>query len=162
MNPSLELLLRTLNLNTRLFLNALEGVDDEIATARPNDNTNHMAFIACHLIDARSYLAKLAGRETTYPFKELLEKAKGIDDIEEFPTVEELCSAWKQVSQSLSDQLATLSDDALKKKVEQPFPIEDGGTLLGGINFLLEHDAFHIGQLGFLRRYFGLEAMKYS
>ncbi|HEX9723580.1 MAG TPA: hypothetical protein VGC53_04790 [Vicinamibacteria bacterium] len=46
--------------------------------------------------------------------------------------------------------------------MKQPFPIEDGKSLLGCITFLLEHEAFHIGQIALLRRYLGLGAMKYS
>ncbi len=46
MNDALVPLVRTLDLNTRLFLNALDGVDDKIATSRPNESTNHIAFVA--------------------------------------------------------------------------------------------------------------------
>ncbi len=56
MNDALVPLVRTLDLNTRLFLNALDGVDDKIATSRPNESTNHIAFVACQLVDARHYL----------------------------------------------------------------------------------------------------------
>jgi hypothetical protein len=55
MNATLAPLRRTLDLNTRLFLNALDGVDDKLATTRPNASTNHIAFVACHLVEARYY-----------------------------------------------------------------------------------------------------------
>ena len=161
MNDALEPLVRTLDLNTRLFLNAFEGVDDRIATSRPNESTNHMAFVACHLVEARHYLGNAVGHESESPFKEL-EGARGIDDIEKFPTVEEIRSAWTKISEPLSHQLASLGDSDLRREVERPFPIEGGKTILAAITFLLEHDSFHIGQLAFLRRYFGLDALRYS
>ena len=41
MNDALVPLVRTLDLNTRLFLNALDGVDEKIANSRPpNESTN--------------------------------------------------------------------------------------------------------------------------
>ncbi len=33
---------------------------------------------------------------------------------------------------------------------------------MAAITFLLQHDSFHIGQLAFLRRFLGLDALKYS
>ena len=33
---------------------------------------------------------------------------------------------------------------------------------MAAITFLLQHDSFHIGQLALVRRFFGLEALKYS
>jgi hypothetical protein len=33
---------------------------------------------------------------------------------------------------------------------------------MAAITFLLQHDSFHIGQLAFLRRFSGLDALKYS
>ncbi|MEE9180602.1 MAG: DinB family protein [Vicinamibacteria bacterium] len=161
MNDALVPLVRTLDLNTRLFLNALDGVDDKIATSRPNESTNHIAFVACHLVDARHYLGNAVGRESISPFKEL-EGARGIDDIEKFPTVDEIRSAWTNIAKTLSHHLTTLSDSDLEKELERPFPIEGGKTILAAITFLLQHDSFHIGQLAFVRRFFGLEALKYS
>jgi hypothetical protein len=36
-----------------LLLNALAGIDEKAARARPNEETNHALFLACHLVDAR-------------------------------------------------------------------------------------------------------------
>ena len=69
MNSQLSPLRSTLNLNTRLLLNVLDGVSDALAAKRPNEYTNNMAFITCHLIDARHFLAGYTGRSTEKPFK---------------------------------------------------------------------------------------------
>ena len=65
-----------LELNTRLFLNSLDGVSDEVATRRPNRETNHIAFLACHVLDARYYLAGYLGREARNPFKDMFDAAR--------------------------------------------------------------------------------------
>ncbi len=61
MNPVVEPIKNTIDLNTRLFSNVLEGITDEMATRRPNDGANHVSFIACHMVDARHYLARSLG-----------------------------------------------------------------------------------------------------
>ncbi len=161
MNTQLAPLLSTLNLNTKLLLNVLEGVSDALAATRPNVHTNNIAFITCHLIDARHFLASITGRVTEKPFKEILESAKTVEDIDEYPAVDELKAAWEDISRILADHWVQLADELLAEKSPQAFPLEDK-TILGGITFLLAHESYHIGQLGFLRRYFGLSPMKYT
>lgn len=160
MEPAVAPLKRTLDLNTRLFLNSLDGVDDEAARRRIGD-TNHVAFLACHLVDARHYLARALGLESESPFKEILEGAKGIDDVEEFPRLDAIREAWNDVSTKLSGRLASLTSRDLEKPAPYTFPIEEGETTLGGLTFLLQHDTYHIGQIAFLRRGLGLPAMSY-
>jgi len=155
MNPRLDPLHTTLNLNARLFLSALGGVTDDVATTRPNSNTNHMAFIACHLLDARHYLAEYTGLATDKPFKDILEGAKGIEDIATFPALANILSEWKAISERLSEHLPKLEEWTLTADSPQSFPVEDK-TVLGGITFLLEHESHHIGQLAYLRRYFAM------
>ena len=161
MNAALGPLHNTLVLNTRLLLNTLDGIDDAIAVTRPNDGTNHIAFISCHLVESRYYLASCAGCETESPFKQLA-NARKLEDVETFPSLEDIRSAWTSISETLTERLPELEETDLKREMKTSFPIEGGKSLLGCITFLLEHEAFHIGQVALLRRYFGLPAMKYA
>ena len=160
MNAELVPLRNTLQLNTRLFLSALDGVNETVAVTRPNATTNHMAFISCHLIESRHYLAGCAGAETQSPFKQL-ENARRLEDVTHFPSLEEIRAAWTDIARILNDRLPQLSEADLQGEMKSSFPIEGGKSLLGCITFLLGHEAFHIGQIALLRRYFGLGALKY-
>jgi uncharacterized damage-inducible protein DinB len=91
----------------------------------------------------------------------MLANAKGIDEVKKYPPLEEVRAAWKEVGERLSMHLADLSDDDLEKPAPFAFPIEGGGSLLGCLAFLVQHDSYHLGQVAFLRRYLGLEAMSY-
>jgi hypothetical protein len=160
MNAALVPLRSTLELNTRLLLSALDGVDEGVAVTRPNDSTNHVAFISCHLVESRHYLAKSVGCETESPFKQL-EKARRLEDVTHFPSLKEIRTAWSDIARILDERLPQLNEADLTREVKQPFPIEGGKSLLGCITFLLGHEAFHIGQIALIRRYFGLGALKY-
>lgn len=162
MNPVVRPLVQTLELNTRLLLNALDGIDEEAARKRPNERTNHVLFLACHLVDARHYLARSLGRASESPFKAMLDDAKGIDDVKEFPALEEVREAWKDVGERLSRYVAELEDADLEKPAPFAFPIEGGGTTLGCLAFLVQHDSYHLGQVALVRRYLGFEAMSYK
>ncbi len=60
----------------------------------------------------------------------------------------------------MSERFPALSAGELGRESPQEFPVNDG-SLLAGIAFLLAHEAFHIGQLAFLRKYVGLGPMSY-
>jgi hypothetical protein len=160
MVPRIGPLLEILKLNTRLFLNCLDGIDDETAQKRPGDSINSMTFIALHLVDARCYLAGYLGLDYENPYKHL-EDVASIEEMKEFPPVVELCAVWRDVSERLGERSAALSSAELGKESALQFPVDDG-TMLGGITFLLQHESFHIGQLALLRRYFGLGPMSYQ
>lgn len=149
-----------LELNTRLFESCLSGVDEATALHRPGPASNNMSFIAAHLVDARRYLANLLGPEVDNPFSELGD-GESIDDFDELPTVERLLAAWREVSTAVLTRLEAVSAEELDRQTEQAFPVDDP-TLLGAIAFLSQHDAYHVGQLAYLRKLAGLGAMSYE
>jgi uncharacterized damage-inducible protein DinB len=153
-------LYRILKLNTRLFLNCLDGVEDTMARERPNAETNSIGFVTCHVLHARYYLASIVGLEPLNPFKELFDSAHDINDLE-VPPLSELRSAWSAVSAQLVERLPGLSEVELGREADQEFPVDDG-TVLGALAFLVQHESFHIGQLALLRKYVGLEGMTYA
>ncbi len=160
MHDSLRSLNEQLELNSRLFLNCLDGADDDTALGRPGPDSNHMAYVACHIMDARYFLARLVGVDIENPYKELLDPVRSVDDLEKYPPLDGIRSAWRQVSAILSERLPALSAGELGRESPQQFPVDDG-SVLGGIAFLLAHEAFHIGQLAFLRKFVGLGPMSY-
>jgi len=149
-----------LNLNTRLVLNCLHGVSEEHAEQPVQTGLNSMSFLAAHLIDARHFLGKSLGSNFPNPVA-VLADAKTIGDIKELPSLDELRQGWRDVTEQVTDRLAVLTDEDLDEHAGQPFPVEDG-TVLGGIAFLLQHEAYHIGQLALIRRIHGYPAMSYG
>ncbi|UCC82674.1 MAG: DinB family protein [Gemmatimonadota bacterium] len=149
-----------LKLNTRLFLNCLDGVDDAMARERPSDGTNSIGFLACHVLHARYYLGSHVGLEAVNPFQELFDSAHDVNDLE-VPPLDELRSAWSELSALLVDRLPEVTEAELGRASGQEFPVDDG-TVRGAVAFLVQHESFHIGQLALLRKYFGLEGMAYA
>lgn len=160
MNEKLAAHIAVLKLNTRLLVNCLDGVTEEHARKQLEPELNNMSFLVAHLIDARHYLAKMLGSNFPNPVAALTH-AKKVGDVEELPSLEELRRGWNDVTEQLTDRLAIVTDGDLREESQQPFPIEDG-TVLGGIAFLLQHESYHVGQLGLLRRLLGYPPMSYG
>jgi uncharacterized damage-inducible protein DinB len=160
LRPEIVPLYEMLRLNTRLFRNCLDGVDDTSAQRRSRGG-NNMTFIALHLVDARCFLARYLGLEATHPYAEALSAVGSIDEMTEFPPLAGVITAWLEVSRLLAQRLPELSGAELRASSAQKFPVGDA-TLLGGITFLLQHESFHIGQMALLRRQLGLGPMSYA
>ncbi|MFQ5571662.1 MAG: DinB family protein, partial [Rhodothermales bacterium] len=124
MNNILFPLRSILQLNTKLWLNCLEHVSDNIAWKRPSPDTNSLGFIALHLVDARYYLAAYAGLDIQNPYKEALAHVRSIEDLreQERPTVEQLRRDWRAVSDVVEQGLAALKAEDLHADSPQPFP----------------------------------------
>ena len=146
-------------LHRRLFENCLDGVDDATARRRASDTTNHLAFLACHLTEAREYLIETLGGDKQEPFPEIPEIA-GADEYDDWPALERIRTAWQDVSDRLETTLREVTGEALEQDVEMPFL--DDPTVDGFATFLLHHEAYHVGQMALLRKYFGLPAMEYG
>lgn len=161
MHEALSPLYEIFKLNSRLLLNCLDGMLEDQARWRPGPASNSAAFLALHLVDARHLLAKLIGLELHNPFAARLEGARSIEALKDLPSLDEIRAAWKEVTGSLRERLKAMTGEELARACPEQFPLGDK-TVLGAITFLLQHDSYHIGQLAFLRKQAGLEAMRYT
>lgn len=161
MNERVAPLWEILALNTRLFRNSLADVDDEAGQSRPGPGANNMTFIAVHLLDARAWLARYLGLEYHHPFETELASVSSVEEVERFPTLASIVTAWDEVSARLGERLRSVADEDIGRESELEFPVGDR-SVLGGMAFLLQHESFHIGQLALLRRILGFSPMSYT
>jgi len=160
MNEKLAPLQEILKLNTRLFHNCLQDIEDAAARERFGGSANNIAFIAVHLVDARRFLGLYLGLPADQLPRELLADVQSIEDVKEYPALELLRDQWQLLSRALIERFAGLSPGDLNAVSSRSFPIEDR-TVLGGISFMLQHESYHIGQISLLRRLLGHAPMRY-
>ncbi len=162
MDPRLISPLDILRLNTRLYRNCLAGLTDDQAQKRPTGRgeTNSAAFIAAHLVDSRYYLLNLLGQKVPSPLKGCEGGFNDISKVTGYPSLAEIQAAWTAVGELIERQLASMSPAALDAKFDD-FPMPTP-SILGAVSFMTQHECYHLGQLGLLRKHAGLEAMAYS
>ena len=161
MEPQVAPLRTILELNTDLLLNCLDGLSDDEARRRLEGGGNTIAFLAAHLTDTRHFLATRLGHPLANPLSRYLAEASSIEDIVEWPTLTEQREWWRAVSRHLCEVLGRRTAEELSRPNVHRFPMGDA-TELGLIAFLVQHDSYHIGQMGFLRRQLGKPAMAYT
>ena len=160
MHPSVIPLAAVFRLNTELLLNCLDGVSEAEARRQPEGRGNHFAFIVAHLVDMRYYLAAVLGAPLDNPLTPYLGSARTMADVVELPSLGELESCWEAVSAHLAVLIERL-DTAQLAQAAKPLPGSDG-TTLGNLAFMAQHESYHLGQLGLLRRQLGLAPMRYA
>lgn len=160
-NSSISPLIEQFNLQTRLFSNLLKDVDPINYNKKPNSTTNNYAWLAGHVLNTRYGIANDFGLKLTSPYAELYVNFRGYDPKLSYPSLEDVKKNWHTVSGKMISHLNELTDDFLNSPAPFQVPVGDN-TMKGLLAFFSHHEAYHIGQLGFLRRYLGIPAMAYN
>lgn len=155
MNEKLAPIVGLIEITTNLYVKALSGVDRGDFLERPGERTNSLVWIAGHLLQSRARLRKLAGEKIEVPWPELFGPDGLLADPTGYPAAAELLASWRETTDALIRRLDTLDDDVLMAPPRLRVPSHDH-TLLGAIAFAAYHEAYHVGQLGYVRRWHGL------
>lgn len=145
------------DLHTRLFRNVLEGITDQAATTRHNPNANHLTFLAGHLVFSRLLLKDFAGLPSDDRFAQF---EKNMDPAAAYLPLATILAKWDEIAEPMSAGLKAIPAEVLASNA--PFPLPTGPTVQHFIDFMMHHEAYHLGQLGILRKFAGQEAMSYT
>ncbi len=153
------------DLHHKLYNNVLEGFTDEETNERVHGdkNMNHMKYLAGHLLNSQYALGTIAGIDPEVKWNELfaaMNQSEAKDDIE-YPSIEEIKAEWNAMNKPIRNGLNNLTTELLENKPPEPFDkvAESTGQLWA---FLNHHQAYHIGQIGILRRGFDKAPMRYD
>jgi uncharacterized damage-inducible protein DinB len=162
MTSSAAALKAQFDMHTRLFNNTLDGITDAQANSRNSEQVNHMKWIAGHLLNTRlDSLSKLTGGQPDTTYGGQFGRGVPLDPNAVYPSLEEITSRWKESANAISEGITRIPEDALASKSPVQAPIADD-TFRGLLAFLISHEAYHVGQLGLLRKTVGKEAMSYQ
>ena len=151
-----------IDLHTRLLLNATAGISDSESHIRNTEHINNVKWIAGHLLNTRlDLMSKVAGLQPDTTYTAQFGRGNSLDPNATYPPLEEITSKWKETSSAIADGISKMPEEVLASKTPAQTPIPDD-TVRGLVSFLLSHEAYHIGQLGLLRKMIGKEAMSYN
>lgn len=128
---------------------AIEGLDEAALLARPVDGANSMFWVLGHIAATRVGLLRMLGEDRPLAFDGRFGRGSEADG--GFPPMEDVLALWAEVQETLPAKLATVSAEKLSEPSPREFPIEDQ-SLAGCVAFLAFHEAYHLGQLGYIRK----------
>ncbi|MTI87679.1 MAG: DinB family protein [Balneolaceae bacterium] len=156
-------LLYQFDLHQQLYNNVLDGFTDVESNRRLHKNMNHVKYLAGHILNSQYGLGILAGADLDIKWHDMfavMGQSKAKDDFP-YPTIEEIRAEWNTIYPPLRKQLDDLSPKNLNSKPPEPFD-QIGDSVAEVWTFINHHTAYHLGQIGILRRGFDKEPMKYS
>lgn len=147
-----------LALNRKLFNNALDGISEEHVTTRAAANINHLNWIAGHVANSRVAIANMLGADLDNPLDHYIRE---IEDESTLADLEQITEVFSAATNAIHRCISTVSQETLNG----PAPFDAGiadATLGGVIAFLVQHEAYHVGQMGILRKALGYDATSYA
>jgi len=140
--------------SAQLFNKAVAGLSDDQWLAQPGPDSNHLLWIAGHLIVARGKVLRMLGQEWSAPWESLFSRGAAQPAPDSCPRPDEIQRAWKDVSERLPIALAHADSEFLSRPAAEGRPTLDG-TVGGTISFFSFHESYHLGQMGYLRKWLG-------
>ena len=119
------------------------------------NESNHAQWLTGHLANTRRWMLRELGQtvaeDTWEGFFGAGGKISAESDAVDPATLQ---AAFEAAGQDVVSTLGALTTADAAKALPKPFP--DGSTTVGGmLNFLHFHEAYHIGQVGLIRRALG-------
>ena len=144
--------------STSLFEMALEGLSEEELLQSVGDDSNPMIWLVGHLASARSSLLNLLGHKHEVPWGGLFARGATVDNAGQYPPMDQMLAIWKETTAALIARFEALSDEQLSAESPRSFPVPDK-TIRGAIGFMAYHEAYHVGQMAYLRKWLGKGAL---
>lgn len=140
--------------NGSVFEKATRGIPDDKWLIQPGGDSNHLLFIAGHIVVHRAFVPQYLGVEWSAPWAGLFSRGAKRVAPEQYPSVAEIQKAWNEVSEKLMPVLPNAAAGVLAQPVPKQRPSLDG-TLGGAIGLLCFHETYHVGQMGYVRKWLG-------
>ena len=164
---SIQPVSKQFTLQSRLFNNVLDGIEDRKGSERLSDQVNHLQWIAGHLTNSRYHFSSFLGLDGGFPYAEIYTDIsqppphnRVIDMSLKYPSLTEIKKYWNELAGGFSSRISGLSSEQLG--AETPITVPTGKTLSDLFSFLASHESYHIGQMSIIRKYIGLAAMSYN
>jgi hypothetical protein len=100
-------------------------------------------------------LLSLIGVPRDFPWGARFDTGSKVGKSETYPDPEELVAMWEQLSELLVERLGTLTEADLAAPPAAKVPTTDA-TLRGAIGYFSLHEAYHVGQMGYVRKWLGM------
>ncbi|MGB8261455.1 MAG: DinB family protein [Terracidiphilus sp.] len=140
--------------NTGFLEKVTAGIAPEQWLTRPNDHSNHIAWIMGHVIWARQILITRVGGSWPKEGLEPYARSARLDEGLSYPSPEESLALLRESDAALAATLEALTPEMLDAPAPPGPPTRDG-KVTGFIAVLAWHETYHLGQLAYLRSWLG-------
>ena len=155
MDPVVASHSQLLAIQSTLVNRALSSLNEEETWTPPAAGANSVGWLLGHITWARNgLLTCLGGEPEAVPGAKLFERGAQVADRSAYPDTAAIVQALKTVNQKLKARMESITDAELAAPSRVPTPSPDK-TVRGVAAFLVFHDAYHVGQIGYAMKVLG-------
>jgi hypothetical protein len=140
------------SLNAGAIRGTCRDVSDAEALRRPGPGQNPMAWMVGHIAVYRAeILAKIGGESgKASDLARLFGKDVPVTSTEGWPPLQELLRRFLSLHEALVERLRAAGEAAFETKTESGLPV---------VSFMHFHETYHVGQLGYVRKWLGKDPL---
>ena len=136
-----------------LILQSLDGLTDDELWHRLTPSNNPLLWVAGHIVQTRASVLQILGVPAETGWGCLFDRGAKIGKPEVYPSESEIARVMGEISPRLHAAIASLQDEQLSRPASLPIP--GLKTLTDELAFFALHDAYHVGQLAYVRKGLG-------
>jgi uncharacterized damage-inducible protein DinB len=146
---------QVLEVNAALIARAVDGLSHEELLRHPGEHGNPMLWIAAHVVATRGGLLKMLGGAWDEPaWARDFVRGSARPAGAAYPPVSRVLATLTATGGALAAAIETVDESRWNAPSPRSFPFADT-SLRGALAFLVFHETYHVGQLGYLRRWLG-------
>lgn len=154
MDVAVVMLAQHFETSGNLFIKALRGISRDELLTRPGAQSNSMLWVAGHLTQFRHRITNILGAELEIPWGELFATGARVGDPGQYPSGDQILARWSEVTPELLRRLRAADPQSLAAPPPARVASTDN-TLRGALVLFAFHEGYHVGQMGFLRKWVG-------
>ena len=134
-------------------LQALDGLTQEELWRPLTASNNPLLWVAGHIVQTRAVVLQMLGEQVETGWGTLFDLGAKLGDPKEYPSGSEIAHRMREISPRLHTALAALQEEQLNRPASLPIP--GLKTMTDELAFFALHDAYHVGQLAYVRKGLG-------
>jgi uncharacterized damage-inducible protein DinB len=136
-----------------LVLQALEGLTHEELWRPLTTSNNPLLWVAGHIVQTRAMVLQILREQAETGWGNLFYRGAKVGNPKDYPSGSEVARVMREISPRLHTALAALQDEQLNRPASLPIP--GLKTLTDELALFALHDAYHVGQLAYVRKGLG-------
>jgi uncharacterized damage-inducible protein DinB len=140
--------------NDTFITRAIDGLSEDELWHRPSEQNNPMFWLLGHIAHTRGALLRLMGEDYRTGWGDRFQRGASLKERAHYPSLAEIERVRSETGARLAAKLATIADEDLRRDATGS-PLPAAKTLGDQIAFLGLHEAYHVGQLSYVRKMLG-------
>jgi DinB superfamily len=144
------------NFNEYVLGKVLPAITPEESLRQPSEKSNHALWVFGHILYCRLSVLRFLGAEPDFhpEWLPLFNRGAKLVEASAYPAWNELVLAWNEITPTLHKTLDEVTEETLDQPAPQGIPSADK-KISGVVRFFANHEAYHVGQLGYLDKWLG-------